>query len=179
MSCKLSGLLSVKWTVHIRRNLERKGKGLAFRILGWSLNAQLDFKGSMLLWNVSEVVSIEMSCYLPIVHFQLMQLYSWSTSISRPGVKFFHTRSFLSLQPTTLSYWNSGTERTIIIKSGPGVDPVKGPGFYGSTRVNSGQPGKIFKNIKILIFHMKNLCKYRLYILWSLKEYFKKFFIPH
>jgi len=36
----------------------------------------------------------------------------------------------------------------IVIKPGPGVDPAKGPGpgFHGSTRVNSGQPGKIKKN---------------------------------
>jgi hypothetical protein len=43
----------------------------------------------------------------------------------------------------------------IVIKPGPGVDPAKGPGpgFQGSTRFNSGQPGKIKK--KNLIFHMK------------------------
>jgi len=49
---------------------------------------------------------------------------------------------------------------SIVIKPGPGVDPAKGPGpgFHGSTRVNSGQPGltrKNLKKIKILIFHMK------------------------
>ena len=38
--------------------------------------------------------------------------------------------------------------KIIDIKPGPGVDPAKepGPGFYESTRVNSGQPRKI-KNI--------------------------------
>jgi hypothetical protein len=50
--------------------------------------------------------------------------------------------------------------RSIVIKPGPGVDQAKGPGpgFHGSTRVNSGQPGLTQKNkkkIKILIFHMK------------------------
>ena len=37
----------------------------------------------------------------------------------------------------------------IVIKPGPGIDPVKGPGprFYGSTRVNPDQPGKIKKYI--------------------------------
>jgi hypothetical protein len=49
---------------------------------------------------------------------------------------------------------------SIVIKPGPGVDPAKGPGpgFQGSTRVNSGQPGLIRKNFlkkKVLIFHMK------------------------
>jgi hypothetical protein len=51
----------------------------------------------------------------------------------------------------------------IVIKPDPGIDPIKesGLGFYGSTRVNSGQPGstrKNFKNIfKVLIFHKKNI----------------------
>jgi hypothetical protein len=52
----------------------------------------------------------------------------------------------------------------IVIKPDPGVDPVKEPGlgFYGSTRVNSGQPGstrKILKKyiFKVLIFHKKNI----------------------
>ena len=51
----------------------------------------------------------------------------------------------------------------IVIKPGPRVDPAKGPGpgFHGSTRVNSGQPGSTrvnpekIKKIKVLIFHMK------------------------
>jgi len=36
----------------------------------------------------------------------------------------------------------------IVNKPDPGIDPVKelGPGFYGSTCVNSGQPGKFKKN---------------------------------
>jgi hypothetical protein len=40
--------------------------------------------------------------------------------------------------------------RTIVIKPGPRVDPAKGPGpgFHGSTRVNSGQPGKNKNKIK-------------------------------
>jgi hypothetical protein len=48
--------------------------------------------------------------------------------------------------------------RSIVIKPIPGIDPVKGPGpgFYRSTRVNSGQPGKIkiyiYIYIKVLIF---------------------------
>jgi hypothetical protein len=43
---------------------------------------------------------------------------------------------------------------SIVIKSGLGIDPVKGLGlwFYGSIRVN---PGKLKKKIKILIFHIK------------------------
>ena len=59
----------------------------------------------------------------------------------------------------------------IVIKPSPGVDPTKGlsPGFHGLTRVNSNQPGKFFKKIKVLVFYMKKLrenpCKYRLYIL--------------
>jgi hypothetical protein len=41
-------------------------------------------------------------------------------------------------------------DKIIVIKPGPGVDPAKGPGpgFHGSTRVNSGQPGKIKKKLK-------------------------------
>jgi hypothetical protein len=37
---------------------------------------------------------------------------------------------------------------TIVIKPGQGVDSAKGPGpgFHGSTRVNSGQPGLTRKN---------------------------------
>ena len=44
----------------------------------------------------------------------------------------------------------SGCFWTIVIKPGPGVDPAKGPGpgFHGSSRVNSGQPGKIKKKLK-------------------------------
>jgi hypothetical protein len=46
--------------------------------------------------------------------------------------------------------------KNIVIKPSLGVDPGKEPGlgFHGSTRINSGQPGKI-KKIKVLIFHMK------------------------
>jgi hypothetical protein len=44
--------------------------------------------------------------------------------------------------------------KTIVIKPGPGVDPAKGqgPGFHGSTWVNSGQPGLTRKNKKKLKF---------------------------
>jgi len=40
----------------------------------------------------------------------------------------------------------------IVIKPDPGVDPAKGPGlgFHGSTQKN-------YKEIKILIFHMKKI----------------------
>jgi hypothetical protein len=36
---------------------------------------------------------------------------------------------------------------TIVIKPDPGVDPTKKPGFefYGTTRINSGQPGSLGK----------------------------------
>jgi hypothetical protein len=49
----------------------------------------------------------------------------------------------------------------IVIKPGPGIDPVKGPGlgFHESTRIN-------LKKIKNFIFHMKkNQCEYKLYML--------------
>jgi hypothetical protein len=53
-------------------------------------------------------------------------------------------------------------------KTRPGVDPVKGPGpgVYGSTRVDPGQPEKI-KKIKILIFHMKKLKKINVNICYT------------
>jgi len=38
----------------------------------------------------------------------------------------------------------------IVIKPGTGVDPAKGPGpgLYGLTQVNSGQPEKIKKKLR-------------------------------
>ena len=71
---------------------------------------------------------------------------------------------------------------TIVSKPDLGVDPTKGwgLGLHGLTRV---KPEKLKKILEVLIFYMKKLIHveidYTCCKKLSLKDYPKKFFIPH
>jgi len=100
-----------------------------------------------LSFNFLQHFSIRLLFYFAIIYiFFIMQL----------NKKYFFKKIIISLESIT-QFTSFGKKKkfcislslfSIVIKPSPGVDPAKGlgPGFHGSTRVNSGQPGLTWKN---------------------------------